>query len=158
MITYANRPELMAIATAIQDQWAQIGVKLNVQMENVSAIPSGHADGSLQTALMARNFSTIPDPMAILLADLSDKSGGEWGPMNFIDPVLFKQVTALPDMNPVTPEARTSIVRQLTQSMPVIPVVFYVQRTATSGRLKNFTFDPFERSFHISQMQLAPSQ
>ncbi|APD87035.1 ABC transporter substrate-binding protein [Alteromonas sp. Mex14] len=157
MITYANRPELINIATAIQDQWAQIGVSLSVNMENVSAIPSGHADGTLETALMARNFANIPDPLGIMLADFSSEKGGDWGPMNWKNETAFNHIKALSQ----TTDDQTytagikSVMSEIEKDMPLIPVIFYVQQTATSSRVKNFSFDPYERSFRISQMKLA---
>ncbi|NVK54350.1 MAG: ABC transporter substrate-binding protein [Alteromonadaceae bacterium] len=156
MITYANRPELIIIATAIQEQWARIGVELNVQMENVSAIPSGHADGSLQTALMARNFANIPNPLGIMLADFTSKAGGEWGPMNWSNPAVFSGVRTLSQQTE-TEQASVqiaNILKQIHQDLPLIPVTFYIQQTATSARVKNFSFDPFERSFRLSAMRL----
>ena len=156
MITYANRPELINIATAIQDQWAQIGLVLSVHMENVSAIPSGHADGTLQTALMARNFANIPDPLGIMLADFTSTEGGEWGPMNWSNPTVFSELETLGQIDDPQRYQNTiaTIVDEIHQDVPLIPVVFYVQQTAISSRVKNFSFDPYERSFRISQMQL----
>lgn len=158
MITYANRPELIVIATAIQEQWAQLGVKLNVNMENASAIPSGHNDGSLQTALMARNFANIPDPLGILLADFTSEQGGDWGPMNWSNPEIFKQLSALAMENDESAYQRTAVnvMTAIQQELPLIPVSFYVQQTAVSDRVKGFSFDPYERSFRISTMQLEP--
>ncbi|CAI4152101.1 ABC transporter substrate-binding protein [Alteromonas macleodii] len=158
MITYANRPELITIATAIQDQWASIGVKLSVHMENVSAIPSGHADGTLETALMARNFANIPDPLGIMLADFSSKEGGDWGPMNWQNEKVFSDLKTL---SHTTDEHAyksliSSIMQEVQQDVPLIPVMYYVQQTATSSRLRNFSFDPYERSFRVSQMRIAP--
>ncbi|MFC6673400.1 ABC transporter substrate-binding protein [Marinobacterium aestuariivivens] len=62
LITYANRPELPSIATAIQAQLVEIGIAVEVEITNSSAIPSGHQDGSLEMALIARNFGVIADP------------------------------------------------------------------------------------------------
>lgn len=158
MITYANRPELITIATAIQDQWKQIGVSLSVHMENVSAIPSGHNDGTLETALMARNFANIPDPLGIMLADFSSEEGGDWGPMNWHNETVFNTIKSLS----LTTDEQSynakieAIMTEIEQNMPLIPVIYYVQQTATSNRLKNFSFDPYERSFRLSQMKIAP--
>ncbi|MBT3134094.1 ABC transporter substrate-binding protein [Alteromonas sp. ALT199] len=160
MITYANRPELITIATAIQDQWAQIGVALSVHMENVSAIPSGHADGTLETALMARNFANIPDPLGIMLADFSTIKGGDWGPMNWRNDTVFSNLNLLSRTTNDETYNRLieSVMSEIRRDVPLIPVMYYVQQTATSNRLRNFSFDPYERSFRVSQMTIAPNQ
>ena len=156
MITYANRPELIVIATAIQDQWAQIGVNLNVEMENASAIPSGHHDGTLQTALMARNYANIPDPLGIMLADFTSEQGGDWGPMNWSNPDVFSGLNELAEETDDAAYQRTvtQVMTAIQNDLPLIPVVFYVQQSAVSARVKGFSFDPYERSFRISTMQL----
>ena len=53
LITYADRPELTNVATALQAQWKKLGVKLNVSITSSSSIPAGHLDGSLEVALIA---------------------------------------------------------------------------------------------------------
>ena len=155
MITYANRPELITIATAIQAQWREVGVELAVHMENASAIPSGHSDGTLETALLARNFANIPDPLGILLADFTSVEGGEWGPMNWSNERVFSIVNQLasgkPDDNYYV--LQKELISTLNEDMPLIPVAFYVQQSATSSRVRNFSFDPYERSFRIDQMR-----
>ncbi|MGX9459920.1 ABC transporter substrate-binding protein [Shewanella sp. A14] len=155
MVTYANRPELIVIATAIQAQWAKLGVTLNVQMENASAIPSSHADGSLQTALMARNFANIPDPLTVLLADFSTPQGGGWGPMNWNDPAFFQlldHATQVADADYISDAQQLSL--HLADALPMIPVLYYVQQSAVAKRVNGFSFDPYERSFHIADMEL----
>ncbi len=150
IITYANRPELIVIATAIQAQWAKLGINLQVHMENVSAIPSGHADGSLQLALMARNIANIPDPLALLLADFSSTEGGDWGAMNWDNPSFFQQLSQL-DTSDI-PKKQLS--EEIAISLPLIPISYYVQQSAVTNRVKNFSFDPYERSFRLSQMEI----
>ncbi|WP_245680375.1 ABC transporter substrate-binding protein [Alteromonas confluentis] len=156
MITYANRPELIIIATAIQDQWSQAGVKLNVHMENSSAIPSGHTDGTLQTALMARNFANIPDPLGILLADFTSEQGGEWGPMNWQNPSLFSRIEQIgrETSEASLPAQARDVIRTINDDLPLIPVVYYMQHSAVSDRLQHFSFDPYERSFRIADLQI----
>ncbi|QJR81092.1 ABC transporter substrate-binding protein [Alteromonas pelagimontana] len=159
MITYANRAELIVIATALQNQWAQIGVDLRVHMENASAIPSGHADGTLQLALMARNFANIPDPLGIMLADFTSTEGGDWGPMGWQNPSVFSALSALPlvqDKKAYASQVQ-NIMHQINADLPVIPVVFYMQQSAVAPRVENFSFDPYERSFRLSDITLKPA-
>ncbi|MCH1925299.1 ABC transporter substrate-binding protein [Shewanella sp. C32] len=155
MVTYANRPELIVIATAIQAQWAKLGIALEVQMENASAIPLGHVEGTLQTALMARNFANIPDPLTVLLADFSSKQGGEWGPMNWQDAPFFSALQTTADSQGAAyQQGVQQLSRHLAEELPMIPVLYYVQQSAVAARVHGFSFDPYERSFRISQMEL----
>lgn len=155
MVTYANRPELIVIATAIQAQWAKLGIQLDVQMENASAIPLGHTEGTLQTALMARNFANIPDPLTVMLADFSSPQGGDWGPMNWQDDAFFAALQTTADSQGAAYVHGVDLLcRQLAQQLPMIPVLYYVQQSAVAKRVQGFSFDPYERSFRISQMEL----
>lgn len=157
MVTYANRPELIVIATAIQAQWAKLGITLDVQMENASAIPLGHNDGSLQTALMARNFANIPDPLTVLLADFSTPQGGDWGAMNWNDPAFFHLLQQTTHASGADYERDVQqLSAHLAEALPLIPVLYYVQQSAVAKRVKGFSFDPYERSFRIANMELQP--
>ncbi|MBM6550874.1 ABC transporter substrate-binding protein [Marinomonas ostreistagni] len=154
MITYADRPELTTVATAIQDQWRQLGVKLNVSITNSSAIPAGHADDSLDTALMARNYGVIADPLGSLLKDLGGAKGGDWGTLNW-DNQGIKTT-----LNELLSESDPSVYRQKAQTVaqalydekPLIPVASYVQQTAVNKRLEGFRFDPYERSYFLNEL------
>ncbi|MFI3014238.1 ABC transporter substrate-binding protein [Klebsiella aerogenes] len=155
LITYANRPELIVIATALQAQWKEIGAEVDVVMENASAIPAGHADGSLEMALIARNFTLVPDPMATLLSDFSNIQGGDWGPMNWSNPAVFSGLKAMSQMTPDSPEyaqQASQLSQAITDDIPMISVTYYIQQTGVSQRVQGFQFDPYERSFHIAVM------
>lgn len=154
MITYADRPELTTVATAIQDQWRQLGVKLNVNITNSSAIPAGHADDSLETALIARNYGVIADPLGTLLKDLGGEKGGDWGTLNWDNEGVKTTLNAL------LSESEPSVYRQKAQTVaqalydekPLIPVASYVQQTAVTKKLEGFRFDPYERSYFLNEL------
>jgi len=160
MITYANRPELIPVATAIQAQWADVGVQLNVVVDNSSAIPAGHQSGTLQTALMARNFASIPDTFSLMLNDFGNSDGADWGPMNWDFPPLFKllQTMKTEQDNEHFKQQAQQVAVMLAQQLPLIPVSYYQQQTGVSRRVKGFHFDPYERSFLISDMHLSDPQ
>ena len=48
LLTYPDRPELPALATAIQAALEEVGVDVEVEVTNSSEIPARHADGSLR--------------------------------------------------------------------------------------------------------------
>lgn len=154
LITYADRPELTNVATAIQAQWKKLGVKLNVSITNSSAIPAGHQDGSLQVALIARNYGVIADPLAVLSNDFSAK-GGDWGAMNWSNEEfnqLVKQLNHTFDQDEYQTKAQRAATILATE-LPVIPVSAYTEEVSVNKRLKGFHFDPFGRSFYLNELE-----
>lgn len=158
LLTYADRPELTVVATAIQAQWAELGVKLNISVTNSSSIPAGHADNSLQVALIARNYGLVPDPLSTMLSDFGSEKGGDWGAMNWSNAEVIKRLDQLKtetDRDAYHASAQ-AVARILADELPLIPVTFYTQQTAVSHKVKGFKFDPFENSYFISEMELTP--
>lgn len=154
LITYADRPELTTVATAIQDQWKQLGVNLNVSVTNSSAIPSGHQDGSLEVALIARNYGSIADPLGVLMKDFGQVSGGDWGSMNWSNPdiqALLNNLVAESDPTSYHNEAQ-KVAQAIYDEKPMIAVASYIQQTAVNKRIQGFRFDPYERSYHLNEL------
>ncbi|MBL1376206.1 ABC transporter substrate-binding protein [Zobellella iuensis] len=156
LTTFADRPELPLLATAMQDQLRELGVELTVNVTNSSEIPAGHRDGSLQLGLMARNFALVPDPLGTLLQDFGPE-GGDWGAMNWHSPRLgeiLQQLLAHTDGETVS-GLRIEAAGILHQQLPVIPVAWYQQTAAVSNKVEGFSIDPFERNYRVSEMRWA---
>nr|WP_319556454.1 ABC transporter substrate-binding protein [uncultured Vibrio sp.] len=155
MITYADRPELTTVATAIQAQWAKLGVELKVDVTNSSMIPAGHQDGSLEMALIARNFGFSADPLPIISSDFAN-GGGDWGTMNWENAEVDSAIERLLDNRDATRafELSQKVAKEIYQDSPVIAVSSYSQHTSVNKRVKNFKFDPFERNYFINQMEI----
>lgn len=155
LITYADRPELTTVATAIQAQWAELGVSMKVDVTNSSAIPMGHKNGTLEVALIARNYGFIANPLGVVLADFGENGGGDWGAMNWYNQIVSADLKTLESISD------TAKYRQVAQKSaqviydekPMIPVSYYVQQTAINKRVKGFHFDPYERSFYLNDME-----
>lgn len=154
--TYPDRPELPLVATALEDQLRAIGVELKIAIGNSGDIPAGHQDGTLELALVARNYSLVPDPLGTLLQDFGPE-GGNWGAMNWSDGTLAEALNAvLATSDAAGAESnRDRITAILHEELPVIPVVWYMQTAAVSKTLENVTIDPFERTYGISRMRWA---
>lgn len=158
MMTYADRPELTLVATAIQAQWRKLGVDLKVDVTNSSMIPAGHQDKSLEAALIARNYGVIADPLPMLSGDFSN-TGGDWGAMNWQMPDVdeaFARFNQQGMANAAKRDLSQKIMRLIYQEKPVIPIAFYQDFIAINNRVKGFKFDPYSRSYFINQMRLAP--
>jgi peptide/nickel transport system substrate-binding protein len=158
LLTFVDRPELPLVATAIQEQMRQIGIKVQVVVGNSSDVPAGHRSGTLEMALTARNFGTLPDPVATLLQDFG-LQGGDWGAMNWHDPELTEELAAAlarlatGDKNDAPQRDRAVVARILHTALPVIPVLWYRQTLAVSHRLAGASIDPFERNYRLSSLK-----
>lgn len=156
LTTYPDRPELPLIAAAIQQQLRDIGVKVAINSTNSGEIAAKHHDGSLELALVARNFALTPDPLGTLLQDYAPQ-GGDWGAMNWSD-ATFNQTLARLVTGSESADAqkqREQLTRILQSELPTIPVAWYQQSAAVSHRLSGAVLDPFERSFGLEKMRWA---
>ncbi|MCO4784553.1 ABC transporter substrate-binding protein [Marinomonas atlantica] len=157
MLTYPIRPELAEVATVIQDQWKQLGIKLNIEIKHYSAIPIAHSNGSLETALISRNYGIIADPLTVLLDDFSTLQGSDWGSMNWANTnvqTLLKSLVT--ELDPIVYKQKAQQIAQVIYNeKPVIPIAYYVQQTAVSKRLNGFRFDPYERSYYLNELTWA---
>lgn len=157
LVTYADRPELPLVATALQDNFRRVGMDVEVSVANSSSIPAGHADGSLQLGLAARSYALVPDPFVTLLGDFRE-GGADWGAMNWDDPALQRAMRALLASTDPTEQARLrrEITAILQAELPVVPVVWYEQTAAVTRSVSGAAIDPFERTFGLSRMAWKP--
>jgi peptide/nickel transport system substrate-binding protein len=145
LTTYASRPMLPPIAAALQQQLKKVGVKIEISVGESSQIPDKRADGSLQAALLARNFSLIPDAIGTIFGDFGP-TPGSWGAMGWqsdkLNKLLADYLGAF-DTRKAT-ELRMKIISILQTELPVIPVTWYEHIVAVSNRVEGVVIDPFE--------------
>lgn len=152
--TFPDRPELPILASALQEQWRQAGIAVQVGVGNSGEIPVGHRDGSLQLGLAARNYATVPDPTGTLAQDFAPQ-GGDWGAMGWKSDALTAALAELSRGG--LPDARTAALRAkvaaiLQAELPVIPVTWYRQQVAVGPRVGGVSLDPLERSYRLTRM------
>ncbi|MGQ3073864.1 MAG: ABC transporter substrate-binding protein [Ferrovibrionaceae bacterium] len=154
--TYPDRPELPPVATALADQWRTVGVDVAIAIGHFSEILSGHQDGTLEMALIARSLAVAPDPLGTLMQDFGPK-GGDWGAMNWSSTRLDAAIATILRGGAAddAAAAKRTVAQILQQELPVIPVVWYTQTAAVSKRIGGFEIDPFERSYLVSRMRWA---
>ncbi|MDO6725911.1 ABC transporter substrate-binding protein [Cognatishimia sp. 1_MG-2023] len=154
--TFPDRPELPLIATALQDQWREIGIELEVSVANYSEIPAGHQDGSLHVALYARNYGLTPDPIGSVLQDFGT-GGGDWGAMGWHNQKVVEALDII--ASTVDPDQRqasiATVAKELHQELPVIPIVWYQHTVSIDKNLKGVIIDPLQRSYGLSDMYWA---
>lgn len=152
--TFADRPELPLIATAMQAQLREVGVGVEVAVENASAIPAAYNDGSLQLALFSRNYALVPDPLVTLVSDFGN-GGREWGPLGWNNrPFSEAMAKLLTSKDPQAQQGfRNTMIAQVQNELPLIPVAWYRQSIAVSNKVEGAKIDPFERTFGLSTMR-----
>lgn len=152
--TFSDRPELPVLATAMQAQLREVGIDVKVAIVNSGEIPAGHRDGTLEMALLARNFSLVPDPLGTMLQDFGPQ-GGDWGAMNWSNAELNAALEALAGV--ADPAERARMRRRVAEiidaELPVIPVAWYDYPVAVNRRLAGVRVDPFELSYHLAEMR-----
>jgi peptide/nickel transport system substrate-binding protein len=151
--TFSDRPELPVVATALQAQFKAIGIGMAVSVANSSEIPAGHQDGTLELALLARNYGLVPDPMGTLLQDFGAQ-GGDWGAMGWTSALVRESLQTLSSTTDAKRQSaqRGAIATVLQAELPVIPVAWYQHTATSSKRLGQVVIDPLERSYRIAQM------
>lgn len=149
LTTYPDRPELPLSAAVIQQMLADIGIELTVDSTNSSEIPARHGDGTLDLALLARNFALVPDPIGTILTDYAQD--GDWGAMGWGNPefaALIRDLAA----GQGGQDQRDRAMAILQDDLPVIPVAWYQQTAAVSRGVTGAVIDPFERTIGLSGM------
>ncbi|WP_421876057.1 ABC transporter substrate-binding protein [Pacificispira sp.] len=154
--TFPNRPELPLIAAALQDQWRQIGVALDISVGNFSEIPSGHQDGSLDVALFARNYGLTPDPVVNAAEDFG-AGGADWGAMNWDAPDVAEALAkARAESDPATRGPAIDLaVAAVHKDLPVVPIAWYTHTVAYPDALQGVIVDPLERNYELSKLRWA---
>lgn len=153
--TFPDRPELPPLATALQAQWRQAGIALEVAVGNAGDIPLGHRDGRLQIGLGARNYASTPDPVGTLRQDFGP-GGGDWGAMGWQHADVGIALDTLARLGPEAPRAaelRRRVVAVLQDELPVIPVSWYRQQLAVGARVDGVMLDPLELSYRLDAMR-----
>ena len=149
LLTFPDRPELPLVAAVLEQQFAAVGARAVINSTNFSEIPNKHAAGTLSTALFARNFALVPDPVGTLLQDYAP--GGDWGAMNWSNGAFTAGVRAL--AAGTAPEGtRADLVATLHAELPVLPIAWYQLSMAVSDAVGTVTVDPFERTLGLSSV------
>ncbi|MDW8445637.1 MAG: ABC transporter substrate-binding protein [Acetobacteraceae bacterium] len=152
--TFPDRPELPLIAAALQDQLREVGIRVSVAVGNSGDIPLGHRDGTLELALLARNFALVPDPLGTVLQDFGP-DGGDWGAMGWRHQGMQRTLEALSAAFDPAERGRLrgDVARILHAELPVVPIGWYDHSLAASRRVDGVVLDPLELSYHLPALR-----
>ena len=155
LLTYSSRPMLPLLATALQDQWARLGIKATISVGESGNIVDRHKDGTLQAALVARNFGMIPEPVGNLASDFA--MGGNWGPLGWKSPELNKLIQSYFETFQEDQKQKlcSGILSILQNELPVIPVSWYENIVAYHKELQDVRVDPLEIEYHLDRIRWA---
>ncbi len=155
LFAYAARPELPPLAEAIQAQWKEVGVEAKIRLGDAEEIPPMHNNGTLQAAMVARNYGLLPDPIGALADDFVASSTVGYGPAGWRSPAIEAAISGY--MGSPDAAKRTALRQEITgilqNELPVIPLSWYDQVVAVSKRVQGVTIDPFEATYGIADMR-----
>jgi peptide/nickel transport system substrate-binding protein len=156
LTTYPDRPELPALATAIQGSLEEVGFDVDVDVASSSEIPVRHGDGSLQLGLLAKHLALVTDPL-VTVDELLAPGGSDWGVMGWQDDEVAAAIDQLEaGTDDATADAGRALVAEtLQRELPLIPVAWYRMNAAVSDRVEGFVMDPLERTWHLSEASWA---
>lgn len=156
LVTYSSRPMLPLVAAAVQDQLKRVGLMIDIKIGQSSNIPERHKDGTLQMALLARNFCLIPDPIGNMSGDFGP-GGGKWGAMGWesesMSGLLQSYMSSFDGVG--TARIRSAILAIIQDQLPVVPISWYENAVGFSDGIENVTIDPLEIDYHLAQVRWA---
>lgn len=150
VVTYAARPMLPPIAAAIQQQFLDVGIVMSVNVGESSLIPDKNGDGTLQAALVARNFGQIPDAFGNIYGDFGPEPSA-WGPIGWqserLNQLLADYLAEFDKKK--SGKIRDELIAILQVELPVIPVTWYEHIVGVNDRIDGIAIDPFEIKSYI---------
>jgi len=156
--TFANRPELPVIATALQSQLKAVGFDLSVSVGEWQAITDAKRDGTLELALNSRNVAIVPDPISSLALDFTTDNATslDTGATSWNHDGLRHDVAVYLATSDETLRAplRRRIVGVLHEELPVMPIVWYDQLVAVANRIGEVPIDPFELRYLLERVRI----
>ncbi|CAH1659670.1 Oligopeptide ABC transporter, periplasmic oligopeptide-binding protein oppA (TC 3.A.1.5.1) [Hyphomicrobiales bacterium] len=157
MLTFANRPELPVIASALQAMFKAVGYDMAIKVTDYAAIYEGQRDGTLDLALSSRNIVVLPDPISTIATDftLDEPITGGSGVTNWRNDEIRRDVAAyfLATEEEQRAPLRKGIARVIHDELSVIPVVWYDQIFSVAKTLEGFTNDQFEQRLYLDRVK-----
>jgi peptide/nickel transport system substrate-binding protein len=156
-----KQPELTPLAQALQAQFREVGVEMNLKSAPSTLIAEAVKNGTFEAQLARRNYGTVPDPVATLVVDYSRANAEKaiWGGIHYNNPDFEK---ALNDYAGARSDAEQGAARQqlvhiINTDLPIVAAAWYVYGVSVSKRVDfaSVPIDPIEFGFWIDQVKWA---
>lgn len=153
--TFPERAYLPVICEILQQQFAEIGYELTLDVGDWSRIPEGQSDGSLDLGLGIRTMMNVtPDPIVRLQEDFASDAvpPGATGATNWSNQEIRDAVTAYLASSDEEARAgyRETILQVLHDELPVIPIVWTAENFAISTRVGGFRANPLVQDWRLN--------
>ncbi len=155
LYTYPERPGLQPMALAIQQQWQNIGIAVEVRVMDSAAIDLAMKPGDIKLSAMAS--AMIPDPDYLMRRLYGNK--GDFNTWEYNNPEVASLLTQ--GNNTLDPGKRLALYQKIQaivfEDMPVIPISFYGVNVITQQKVKGFVFNPVAHDYMLNtQMYIKP--
>lgn len=155
LYTYPQRPGLKPMAIAIQQQWQNVGVVVQVRVLDSAAIDRAMKPGDIRLSAMAS--AMIPDPDYFMRRLYSNN--GDFNKWEYNNPEV--EALLAEGNKIVDPEKRLALYKKIQaivfEEMPVIPVSHYGVNIVTQRKVKGFVFNPVAHDYMLNtQMSIEP--
>ncbi len=148
-LTYPERPGLPVIAQALQGQYAEIGVKLNIEIMNNSAIKQRMDEGTWDISMSANATAMIPTP-SYYLNNLYHSSNCT--ATGYSNPQMDKLLEACKATD--NTEEKYEIAKQIQQlaedELPIINIAQYGVGIVMKDGIQNFKFNPTAHDYMLN--------
>ncbi|MBV9354586.1 MAG: ABC transporter substrate-binding protein [Chloroflexi bacterium] len=148
LITYPQRPELGAMAVAIQSELKDVGVQVDIRQ--VDDINSTLKDPSFDASMYAVNTAPTGDPSTLL--NLFYKSGAPSNFGGFSSPTIDAEIAELNAASTGRTQLAEKIQQDLLDQAPDIYLVVPKFAVGLDARLKDY--EPYPSDYYIIDSQL----
>jgi peptide/nickel transport system substrate-binding protein len=148
LLSYPQRPELGALAVAVQSELKNVGIQADIQQ--VDDINSALKDPSFDASMYAVNTAPTADPSTLL--NLFYKSGAPSNFGGFSSPTIDAEISELNSASTDRSQLAEKIQQDLLDQAPDIYLVVPKFAVGLDARLKDY--DPYPSDYYIIDNQL----
>ncbi len=156
LLAYTERAELPDLATVVQGQLQQIGIKVDIRTANYAGIEPDLNSGNFDMFVLSRNhLSDVADPIGFLTADYTCKGG--YNLSGFCDPAVDAALDKA--RNTANPDKRNAlyakVAKQLQDEAVTTFLVHVQQSDAVSDKVVNYQIHPYSHYVLVRELALA---
>ena len=158
LVTYPERAELPPMAEVIQNELAQVGIKVELTVLQTDAANQMRNSGNFDMNLVGRGLFFVPDPDEVLMSDYYSENTFKdgWGAYHYKNPRVDELLTAArAEFDTNKRKALYDEVQKiLLDETPVVNLNYYVNVDVTSARVKGYEMHPNEQSYMLERVEL----